>query len=66
MDARILLKAGAELWVFMTELSTFRRAEGETELHVLTAATCVLESYDLEWFRDSLSALWLVPFGFLF
>lgn len=33
MDAGILLIAGAELWVFQIELSTFSRAEDELELH---------------------------------
>lgn len=31
MDAGILLIAGAELWVFKTELSAFSRAEDELE-----------------------------------
>lgn len=44
MDTGILLKARAELWGFKTELSTFIRAEDETELRGRAAATWVLES----------------------
>lgn len=34
-----LLKARTKLWVFKTELSTFSRAEDETELYRRAAAT---------------------------
>lgn len=64
MDAGILLKAGAELWV---ELSTFRELRMRWNCIGQAAATFVLDSYNgLEWFRDSLPVLWLVPLGFLF
>lgn len=47
MDAGILLIAGAELWVFKTELSAFSRAEDELELQGQTWASYMGEQLPL-------------------